>query len=282
MKNYLPTGMPFYYRMNNKGLLDFEFAGNPHGWSKECLDWLSYMAWDPRFKKSDQEQYLMQSAVTGEYELEYEGQTYRVDGAVQTPNKIYFLEFFGCFFHRCPYCQVKSSVDTTKSDQNKLEILQKFGKVIMIRGCQWKKIKTKWSGKSPYSNFFNQKNIAMEAILSSVKSNDWFGLLEVDIDTPESAREKFREINFGTIFDKISVSENMVPESMLDALSHFGRKFPLSPQLTLVFEAKEYLLTSETLKLYLELGLQVTKIHSCIEYQRSKPLDDFINTSLIF
>ena len=85
--------MPFFYRMNEKGSLDFEFAGNPSGWSKESLNWLSYMAWDSRFKKSDHEQYLMQSAVTGEYELEYKGKTYRVDGMVRTPHKTYFLTY---------------------------------------------------------------------------------------------------------------------------------------------------------------------------------------------
>ena len=129
MKNFLPTGMPFFYRMNEKGSLDFEFAGNPSGWSKESLNWLSYMAWDPRFKKSDNEQYLMQSAVTGEYELEYEGKTYRVDGMVKTPNKTYFLEFFGCYFHRCSSCKVKSSVDTTESDQKNLKFYNNLAKL---------------------------------------------------------------------------------------------------------------------------------------------------------
>ena len=132
----------------------------------------------------------------------------------------------------------------------------------------------------------NQANCFLKAktkeILSAVKYERWFGILEVDISTPEFLRAKFREINFGTIFDKIQVTESMISEKIRRVLLQQGRKFPLNPQLTLVFDAKEYYLTSETLKLYLKLGMKVTKIHSCIEYQRAKPLDNFINKSLYF
>ena len=282
MKSVLPTGMPFYYRMNEIGNLDFEIAGSPHGWSKESLNWLSYMSWDPRFKKSETEQYRMHSAVTGEYKIQFEGRYYKVDGMVQTPEKMYLLEFFGCFYHRCSYCKIKSPKDTTQSDEKKLKILQKFGKVIMIRSCQWQKLKNRWDKISPYSEFFNRRNIKTKEILSAVKYERWFGILEVDISTPEFLRAKFREINFGTIFDKIQVTESMISEKIRRVLLQQGRKFPLNPQLSLVFDANEYYLTSETLKLYLKLGMKVTKIHSCIEYQRAKPLDNFINKSLYF
>ena len=282
MKKALPTGMPFFYRRNKMDTFDFEFAGSPHGWSKECLEWLSYMSVDPRFKKSDSEQYMMHSAVTGEYEIDINGKKYRVDGVVKTPGRMFLLEFFGCFYHRCSFCKIQSKEDTTITDQSKLTALQSVGKVIMIRSCQWKRLKAKWDKTSPYSQFFNQTNIKETEILKAVESERWFGILEVDIETPEKIRSKFREINFGTIFDKIQVTESMVSEEIREVLSNNGRKFPLKPQLTLVFDAKEYLVTSETLKLYIKLGMIVKKIHSCIEFQRSKPLDGFIKKSIYF
>ena len=49
----------------------------------------------------------------------------------------------------------------------------------------------------------------------------------------------------------------------------------------MVFHSKDYLITSETLKFCLTLGLQVTKLHWCIEYQRGRPLAPFIEQSKI-
>ena len=56
-------------------------------------------------------------------------------------------------------------------------------------------------------------------------------------------------------------------------------KFPLPKQLTMVFEAENYLITSETLRHSLEIGMIVSKIHYAIEYQRAQPLKKFIELS---
>ena len=149
----------------------------------------------------------------------------------------------------------------------------------MIRECQWNTLKKQTSWKSPFSKFFLNDKITSDDILSAVFRDEWFGLLEVDITTPENVRQKFRDMNFGTIFDKIRVTETMVNDEIRSELLKNGRKFPLEPQLSLVFEAKEYLLTSETLRLYLSIGMTVSKIHSCIEYQKSHPLEPFIAKS---
>ena len=282
MRQPLPTGMPFYYRLNSNNNFDFELAGNQANWSTDALKWLSFMSHDKRFKAKDGSKYFLHTAISGEYEIEIEGHNYKVDGMVETPNQKYFLEYFGCYFHRCNFCSIKSKEDTTERDNLKLNLLQKHGFVIMIRECQWRRLEKQVKFSIPFSKFFLQKNIQSEAILTAVYHDEWFGLLECDLTTPENVREKFRAINFGTIFERIRVSENMVNEEIRSALSSHGKKFPLPPQLSLVFEAEKYLVTSETLRLYLSIGMIVTKLHSCIEYQKSRPLEPFIAKSNFF
>ena len=117
-------------------------------------------------------------------------------------------------------------------------------------------------------------------ILENVRSKKFFGLLEIDIITPEWLQTECNKINFATIFNKISPQETMLSKSMRDKCEKYGVKFPINPQLSLVYNASNYLLTSDTLIFYLDLGMEVKTIHYCIEYQRSKPLKPFIDLSM--
>ena len=49
--------------------------------------------------------------------------------------------------------------------------------------------------------------------------------------------------------------------------------------MTMVYNAKNYLITSESLKFCINLGLIVSDMHWAIEYQRGKPLASFIKSS---
>ena len=142
-----------------------------------------------------------------------------------------------------------------------------------MRGCIWSEIKPE-NQKSPLSPFYYSPQITTQMILNAVTDGSFFGLLEVDIICPESLRKELRSVNFPPIFDKIAVTKEMLSDQMLSRCQQ--KKFPLKPQLTLVYDAKYYLLTSDFLQFYLQLGLKVEKIHYCVEYQRSKPLAPFI------
>ena len=48
----------------------------------------------------------------------------------------------------------------------------------------------------------------------------------------------------------------------------------------MVYSAKNYLITSETLRFCLNLGLVVENLHWALEYQRGKPLAPFIEQSI--
>lgn len=75
--------------------------------------------------------------------------------------------------------------DTTEKDNLKIELLSKKGQVIHIRECEWKQQNKNLNLGSPFSRFFLQNNITKDAILNAVHNDSWFGLLQVDIYTPE-------------------------------------------------------------------------------------------------
>jgi len=183
-------------------------------------------------------------------------------------------------FHECPLCLTPCVKPSKINDERKIRFLQQKGAVILMRGCVWKQLKRHLNlNRSPYSTFFYHKNITQHMIIDGVKSGDFFGFLSVDIDTPEPVRKRYRKINFPTIFDKISPTENMLSENMLELCKRRTAKVGLRKQLTLVYEAKNYLLTSEMLRFYLSIGMTVKTIHYCVEYQRSQPLKKFIELS---
>ena len=182
-------------------------------------------------------------------------------------------------YHTCPLCTTESIKKTQKTDRKKLKALREYGHVIMIRGCQWNLIKDHLTMKSPYSSFYYNTSITTDMILQAVKNGTFFGLLEVDVSTPMWLQRECNKINFATIFNKITPTEDMLSSSMLARCQKYGTKFPLNPQLTLVYNAKQYLITSDMLKYYLELGMTVSCVHYCVEFQRSKPLNKFIELS---
>lgn len=152
--------------------------------------------------------------------------------------------------------------------------------MILMRGCIWEKRKNNVVKRSPYSKFFYSALISQQMLIDAVKEEEFFGFLEIDIFTPDNIKEQFRAVNYATIFNKIAATKEMLSPEMISLCEANNVKFPLKPQLTLVYEAKNYLLTSCMLKYYLEIGMIVTKIHSCIEYQRSQPLKKFIELSM--
>ena len=102
----------------------------------------------------------------------------------------------------------------------------------MMRECEWTSIKSNLELKSPFSKFFLHENITESEILTEVMKKEWFGLLSVDIFTPDDVKNRFRNINFGTLFEKLSVTEDMLSDFQKNLCFDLKRKFPLKPQLS--------------------------------------------------
>ena len=257
MKQNLPCGSPFIFNKKNDKF-SFHVALNPAGWSFEAQDWLNFMSYDTRFVKDDGEYYPMKCALTGEHEIIDNQKRYSVDGFIRTKDVSYFLEYYGCRYHTCPYrCGTKCiKGDTTISDYTKRKILEKYGTVLTITGCQWRKLRCKesnnpWfkSPKSPFSDFYYRVcDIREDEILQNVYDNKFEGLLLVDLDTPPELKKSFSALNIGTIFTRINVKSEMLNQKMKEQCEKRGYKF--SPQLSMVFKHENYLCTSDMLNMY--------------------------------
>ena len=68
-------------------------------------------------------------------------------------------------YHSCPHCETKAVKDTFASDSEKINILEKYGSVIIERECIWKQKAKFLRLKSPYSLFFYRKEIKSTEIL---------------------------------------------------------------------------------------------------------------------
>ena len=59
-------------------------------------DWLNFMSFDERFRKSDGSFYYLHTALSSETKFYHDNKLYSVDGFVQTEKENFILEYNGC------------------------------------------------------------------------------------------------------------------------------------------------------------------------------------------
>jgi len=115
---------------------------------------------------------------------------------------------------------VKNTVD---SDIRKHELLAKVGLLFIVRGCQWKKqreavlfAKGGWSNgpRSLISKHYYSAEIYESTIMNSIFDDEFFGLICCNIITPPEVKADFLKLNVGTIFTRITVTEDMLETEM--------------------------------------------------------------------
>ena len=176
-------------------------------------------------------------------------------------------------FHSCDLCATQCVEDTRERDRKKITDLSTQGRCLVMRECVWRKkrqlgLKSNPAPftRSPYSSFYYDKDITKAKILKGVCDGTFFGLLEVDIVSPDAVKQRFKEINFPPLFDRIVVDRKHLSQSMLAKCDAAKMKFPTRPQLSLTYSAKNYMISSEALQFYLEIGLRVTGATSDCNY----------------
>ena len=211
----------------------------------------------------------------GEKRILFENSFIYIDGYSQLNNETWIFEFLGCNYHHCPHCH--TNLDKIETDDKRRKFLkQQATHYVEMRECEWYKMKR--TKKIPQSELlkWRNKSFTSNQLLKLIKNGEFFGLCQVSIDFPEEYRQKWRKINFPPIFDRISLSEEMVVPEIRKLLSAKKTKFPLSPQLMLTFSAKEYICPTTMIQFYLEEGANI-EIDWAIAYTEGLPLRDFIN-----
>ena len=273
MSQNMPNGAGICYQKNEKGLFDFQPMVSDVNWSYESIRWLAYMETQPPFNSSVSIKHALNG---GEYEVKVNGRSYRVDGYAVIDDQEYFLEYDGCRFHKHSCVNsIRSNIPQKDDSQRNIDLSSR-GTLLRIYECIWLKMKVQV--KVNISKFFARKDINANEIMNAVASGDFYGIIRCDIASPPSVIEHFGKLNHPPIFTHMHVDEDMVGNSMKNLLKEKNVKYPLEKQLTLVFHHKQYVLNTDLARFYLEKGMELTNLTLAVEYTKSKPLANFIET----
>ena len=278
MQQNMPNGPGICYQKKDNGTFDFDPMISKAAWSYESIHWLSYLESKPPFCTTDRQINIRHALNGGEVEVIIEGRRYKVDGFAEIDGVEYYCEFDGCNFHKHDCITSLKSGLRQRNDQQRNKDLQTKGKLIQIFECEWLKIKPTVNYKISVSRFFGRRNISEREILDSVIDGSFYGIIRVDIHSPQAVVDHFMKVRFPPIFAHVSISEEMVEEKMRAHLKERGVKYPIKNQLTLVFNRKQYVLTSDLARFYITKGMHLTNLTLAIEYTKSKPLKKFIDT----
>lgn len=97
----------------------------------------------------------------------------------------------------------------------------------------------------------------------------------MDLSAPEEVINRYEHLGFPFIFQKTTVTEEMLSKRMLKQAEDGNRKFPFEA-LCLTWNAKEFLGVTPLLQFYLEIGFKITKVHYVVNYTRGKPFRKFV------
>ena len=285
MRNFLPTGYGFLYKKEENGFR-WSCMKKVAGFSLESLEWIQYVQSQPPFTQQDGSVFIIRHALNGhEHETRFQrcfgakysdGHAIFSDGYANIAGRQYFLFFDGCRFHNCDICDTKC-VSNHKFDDRRKQLLD-LGEVIQIKGCEWAKLKKTVTYKHSISHFFNRKTLIQEnEIFDAVKSGDFFGLIRVDIESPEHVIQKWRKLNFPLIPRHQDIDETMIAPNLVHDMKQRGMSFPLKKNLTLCFNAKNILITTLMAQFYFEQGCKLSNLQNAIEFERATPLKEFVN-----
>ena len=273
MSQHMPNGPGVCYQKNEQGFFEYEPMVSGCSWSYESMRWLAYMETQPPFNSTIKIQHALNG---GEKEINVSGRRYKVDGYAEIEGIKYLLEFDGCRFHRHSCQNSKRSNIPQKDDRQRNKDLSNVGVLLRIYECEWLKMKT--TVKINIGNFFGRKNICASEIMGAVANGVFYGIIQCDIISPPSVIEHFLKLNHPPIFAHVNLDEDMVGPTMKSLLKDRGAKYPLEKQLSLVFHHKQYTMTTDLARFYMNMGMELSNLSLAIEFKKSKPLANFVDT----
>ncbi|CAH3044868.1 unnamed protein product [Porites lobata] len=142
--------------------------------------------------------------------------------------------------------------------------------LVEIYECQWRRIKKTNSQVQQFLNSkFNRpldhhKTLTQDQILSAIRSESLFGVVECDVRVPDALKPKFAEMC--PIFKNIQISREDIGQHMQTFAEE--ENIMSQPRRSLVgsYFGEKILLASPLIKWYLEHGLEVTHIYQVVEY----------------
>ena len=254
----------------------------------KCTQQISYAATEwLRYRALTDKVIILHRYNYGEVRLG--GKRIAVDGYVVKDKIVY--QFHGCYWHGHT-CHLTRNLLKTESGKNWLaERCQHTAQitiylialgytVIQEYECRWlvireelecQKSRNSWGVKRPN---MKKRKMSENEIVSSVKEGEIFGLIEVDIHTPEHLKPTFSEM--APIFKNTNVSREDVGCHMKSFLEANDKLKTPQRQLIGSFFGEKILLGTPLLQWYLRKGLIVTKVYFVVEYTPEQTFKPFV------
>ena len=270
----MPTG-GFVRRQQKNGFK----AERSHSYGNKATEWVLWLENKLNVK--------LQHMHNGN-EVKIGGRELPVDGYGETKNgeKI-VLNYSGCWYHShmCKYATTGKGGEYEKDLENQLETyknLQYFKdlgyKVHHIWECEFDCMKANDKQIQDFCNGLDfvvdkRNKLSEKQILSEVKDGKLFGMVEVDLHTPEKYKDAFSE------FQAITKHAQMSREDVSEHMKTFAEENGLlkKPTKTLLnsYFAEKILVATPVLQWYLHHGIVCTKVHQVIQYKPAKCFQKF-------
>ena len=209
---------------------------------------------------------------------------FRVDAYSASKNEV--IEVSECFWHRheCHPFQQRSPERIQRYERT-------LARVQFIEEVTGLKVKLVWECQIPHHIkdrhppvYLSLKKkpgkqiMAQLDLLALVRTGEFFGAVEVDIEVPPDLKEKFSEFAPLFVTCEIPMTKEVIGERMYTYVEEQHLSLKPRKQLVAGLKARQILLATPLLRWYLSKGLKVTKVYQAIEWNSQPCLKDFFES----
>ena len=149
----------------------------------------------------------------------------------------------------------------------------------VMRGCEWADLRRTADITGRFgmvSSFLFSESISSEELLQAVKDGTFFGMMKVDVETPENVMEEYGHLNFPFVFKDVEITSDMLSPELLSEVQERRKKLPASYK-TLCWNATGLVLATPLIQFYQRIGIHVKNVEWAVEHYESKPFTAFVD-----
>ena len=275
----LPCGAGYFYERKSSGKFQWSAMKNKSiNWSVISIEWLNYQNSLTPFCDGDKIHHISHALNHNEVMIKMDDIISYPDGYCRIGDVQYFLYYQGCRFHYhegCPISKAANILDGKKQKDDKVRAwCRRNGVYIEIFDCEWRRLRKKVQYKNLSSCFYNRQSLISEQeILNRIEDGSFFGCIEIDVTSPPETIKHFQKLDWPPVYRKVEVDASMVQPKLLENIT----KFKPTKQLTQTYHGESMLLTTDMFLFYKSKGMQFKNMKFAVEYQRGKPMKNFVD-----
>ena len=162
-----------------------------------------------------------------------------------------------------------------KKFNDKLAYFRQIGELIIIKGCEWRKLKkTIQTPPNGMARIF--ENDTESTLLEAIKSGEVFGFIRADVRTPTSIIEQHKRDGF--VFPPVITRRTLTEDHLSPYMAQRYNDERRTPAETVVqsYHGDQVFLLTSLVQFYMENGIEVSNITKFIQYEPGKALKPFV------